>query len=131
MVDSNQYIDIIYCSPRFHDRERRDFVIVQTTSGCIFAQVLLIFSCSVADRIFTISLVQPLDAPIRTPPIKDRDLGLRRVRARPKTKFIFARSILRGAPLIQDFDKAGDYFVMDVVDHTGDLFLRCNEIFHP
>ena len=104
---------------------------MQTMSGCIFAQVLLIFSCSVADRIFTISLVRPLDAPIRTPPVKDRDLGLRRVRARPKTEFIFARSILRGAPLIQDFDKAGDYFVMDVVNHTGDLFLRCNEIFHP
>jgi hypothetical protein len=129
MVDHNQFIDIVHCNPRFHDRERRDFVIVQTTNGCIFAQLLFIFSYSVADRIFTVCSVRPLDAPIRTLPSKDRDLGLRRVRARPITEFIFARSILRGAPLIQDFDKAGDYFVMDVVDHTGDLFLRCNEIF--
>jgi hypothetical protein len=130
MVDSNQYIDIIYCSPCFHDHERHNFVIVQTMSSCIFAQILLIFSCSVADRIFTIFLVQPLDAPIRTLPIKDHDLGLCCIRARPKTEFIFTRSILCGAPLIQDFDKAGDYFVMDVVDHTGDHFLRCNKIFH-
>jgi len=129
MVDLHQYIDIIYSSPRFHDRERHDFAIVQTTNGCIFAQLLFLFSCSVADRIFTICLVRPLDAPIRTPPIKDRDLGLCRVRARANTEFIFARSILRGAPLVQDFNKAGDYLVMDVVDHTGDLFLRCHEIF--
>ncbi|KAH9066101.1 hypothetical protein EDB83DRAFT_2506347 [Lactarius deliciosus] len=62
--------------------------------------------------------------------IKDCELGLHRVRARlNKTEFIFARTIIRGAPLIGDFDKAGDFYVMDVVDHTGDLFLRCNEIF--
>ncbi|KAH9013071.1 hypothetical protein EDB85DRAFT_2158478 [Lactarius pseudohatsudake] len=29
----------------------------------------------------------------------------------------------------KDFDRHGDYFVMDVVDHSGDLFIRCNEIF--
>jgi hypothetical protein len=73
--------------------------------------------------------VRPLDAPIRTLPSKDHDLGLRCIRTRLITEFIFAQSILRGAPLIQNFDKAGDYFVMDVVDHTGDLFLHCNEIF--
>ncbi|KAI9440169.1 hypothetical protein F5148DRAFT_989133, partial [Russula earlei] len=128
-VDFNQYIDIVYCSPCFHGRERRDFVIVQTTNGCIFAQLLRIFSCSVPDQIFPICLVQPLDNPIHTPPAKDRDLRLHRVCAQSKTEFIFVRSILRGAPLIPDFDKAGDYFVMDVVDHTGDLYLRCKEIF--
>ncbi|KAI9442019.1 hypothetical protein BJY52DRAFT_1229255 [Lactarius psammicola] len=45
------------------------------------------------------------------------------------TEFFFAQSIVCGAPLIQDFAKLGDYFVMDVVDHTGDLFLCCDEIF--
>ena len=129
MVDHNQFIDIVHCNPHFHDRERRDFVIVQTTNGCIFAQLLFIFSCSVADRIFTVCLVRPLDAPIRTPPVKDRNLGLCHVRARANNEFIFAQSILRGAPLIQDFNKGGDYFVMDVVNHTGNLFLHCHEIF--
>ena len=46
----------------------------------------------------------------------------------PQQPFFFIRSIICGAPLIQDFDRVGDYFVMDVADHSGDLFLRCKEI---
>ncbi|KAI0290730.1 hypothetical protein BC826DRAFT_1147261, partial [Russula brevipes] len=128
-VDLKQYIDLIYCSPSFHGQERHDVVIVQTTNGFIFARLLFIFTCSLADECFAICSVQPLDSPIHTPPVKDHDLRLRRVRARSKSEFIFARSIIRGAPLIQDFAKEGDYLVMDVVDHSGDLFLRCSEIF--
>ncbi|KAI9445742.1 hypothetical protein BJY52DRAFT_1194069 [Lactarius psammicola] len=72
----------------------------------------------------------PLDIiPTGQSRVSDRDLRLRRLRARQSTEFFFAQSIVRGAPLIQDFAKLGDYFVMDVVDHTGDLFLRCDEIF--
>ncbi|KAH9953929.1 hypothetical protein BC827DRAFT_1280060 [Russula dissimulans] len=127
-VDCNQYINLVYCSPKFHNQERHDFVIVQTTTGCIFAQLLLIFSCSISGTTFAICSIQPLDALICAPPTKDRELGLRRVHARNEPEFIFAWSIVRGAPLIQDFDKQGNYFVMDVVDHTGDMFLRCEEI---
>lgn len=110
--------------------ERRDFVIVKTTSAFIFAQLLFIFTCSFDGNCFPICLVQPLDGKIHNPRPKDQELRLRRVRARSNnTAFVFARSIVRGAPLIQDFDRVGDYFVMDVADHGGDLFLRCNEIF--
>jgi hypothetical protein len=119
---------LVYCSPKFHNQEQHDFVIVQTTTGCIFAQLLLIFFCSISGTTFAICSIQPLDALIRAPPTKDCELGLCRVRARNEPEFIFAWSIVRGAPLIQDFDKQGDYFVMDVVDHTGDMFLRCEEI---
>ncbi|KAH8978592.1 hypothetical protein EDB86DRAFT_2782883, partial [Lactarius hatsudake] len=98
--------------------------------GPFFARLLLIFSVSVADKAYSICLVQPLDAPIRPQRIKDCELGLHRVcTCLNKTEFIFAQTIIRGAPLIEDFDKVGDFYVMDVVDHTGDLFLRCNEIF--
>ncbi|KAH8980970.1 hypothetical protein EDB86DRAFT_2813253 [Lactarius hatsudake] len=122
--------DFLKFCPGFHGDERRDCVIVHAVPGPFFARLLLIFSVSVADKAYSICLVQPLDAPIRPQQIKDRELGLHRVRTRlNKTKFIFARTIIRGAPLIEDFDKAGDFYVMDVVDHTGDLFLRCNEIF--
>jgi hypothetical protein len=103
-------------------------VIVQTVGGPIFAQLLKVFACSIADTLYSICSVQPLDASISALPVKDRDLGLRRVRSKSKSEFIFARSIIRGATLIQDFNKAGDYLVMDVVDHTGDLFLRCKEM---
>ncbi|KAH9007984.1 hypothetical protein EDB83DRAFT_2509248 [Lactarius deliciosus] len=129
-VDQKQYIDLLYCSPMFHGGERRDCVIVHAVAGPFFARLLLIFTVSIADDSYSVCLVQPLDAPVVPRRIKDRELGLHRVRAHlNKTEFIFARTIIRGAPLIGDFDKAGDFYVMDVVDHTGDLFLWCNEIF--
>jgi hypothetical protein len=128
-VDQKQYINILHCSPSFHGEERRDCVIVQVTPGAIFAQLLLIFTVSIANKTYPVCLVRPLDAPIGPPNAKDQELGLRRVRARRNVEFIFARTLIRGAPLVQDFEKEGDFFVMDVVDHTGDLFLRCQEIF--
>lgn len=109
--------------------ERRDFVIVKTTSSFIFAQLLFIFTLSFDGNCFPICFARPLDGKIRKPRPKDQELRLRRVRASPTTTFFFIRSIIRGAPLIQDFDRVGDYFVMDVADHSGDLFLRCKEIF--
>ncbi|KAH9168214.1 hypothetical protein EDB89DRAFT_2115405 [Lactarius sanguifluus] len=129
-VDQKQYIDLLYCNPSFHGSERRNCVIVHAVPGPFFARLLLIFTVSIADDSYSVCLVQPLDAPVVPQRIKDHELGLHRVRARPnKTEFIFARTIIRGAPLIGDFDKAGDFYVMDVVDHTGDLFLWCDEIF--
>ncbi|KAH9017269.1 hypothetical protein EDB85DRAFT_2203032 [Lactarius pseudohatsudake] len=127
-VDQKQYIDRLHCNPRFHGNEWRDFIMVLTTHGHFFAQLLLVFTVSVTNVVYSVCLVRPLNAPISTQRIKDRELGLRCVRARRDvTEFIFARTIIRGAPLIRDFDKEGYYYVMDVVDHTGDLFLRCNE----
>ena len=103
---------------------------MQTFNSFIFAKLLFVFSCSIADRTFSVCSIQPLDANIYTRPAKDKELRLCRVRAKPdKEEFVFARSIIRGAPLIPDFDRQGDYLVMDVVDHTGDLFLRCQDIF--
>ncbi|KAF8258702.1 hypothetical protein EI94DRAFT_1910877 [Lactarius quietus] len=129
MVDSQQYLDYLHCSPKFHHVEQRDFVVVKTTSSFIFAKLLFIFTCSFAGNCFPICLAQPLDKPIGTPQLKDQDLRLHHVRARSSTSFFFTRSIVHGAPLVQDFDRVGDYFVMDVADHSGDLFLRCKEIF--
>ncbi|KAH9024194.1 hypothetical protein EDB85DRAFT_2075196 [Lactarius pseudohatsudake] len=128
-VDWQQYLDYLYCSPSFHSQERHDFVILKTTTGFIFAQLLFIFTCSVAGNSHPICLTRPLDAPMGQPRIKDRSLRLRRLRSKSSTEFFFVRSIVRGAPLIQAFDNSDDYFVMDVVDHSGDLLIRCEEIF--
>jgi hypothetical protein len=128
-VDWQQYCDYLYCSPSFHGNERHDFVILKTTTGFIFAQLLFIFSCTVAERRFPICLARPLDAPTGQPRAKVRDLKLHRLRAKTSTELFFVQSIVRGAPLIKDYDRAGDYFVMDVADHSGDLFVRCKEIF--
>ncbi|KAI9443747.1 hypothetical protein BJY52DRAFT_1206738 [Lactarius psammicola] len=119
-VDWQQYLDYLYCSPGFHGRERHDFVILKTTTGFIFAQLVFIFTISVAERKYPLCMVCPLDIiPTGQSRVSDRDLRLRCLRARQSTEFFFAQSIVRGAPLIQDFAKLGDYFVMDVVDHTG------------
>ncbi|KAH9175743.1 hypothetical protein EDB89DRAFT_1833379, partial [Lactarius sanguifluus] len=108
MVDWRQYLDYLYCSPNFHGQERHDFVILKTTDGFIFAELLFIFTTS----------------------SKDINLRLRRLCPKSSTEFFFVQSIVRGAPLIPTFDNmSGDYLVMDVVDHNGDLFVRCNEIF--
>ncbi|KAH9170626.1 hypothetical protein EDB89DRAFT_1853308 [Lactarius sanguifluus] len=128
-VDWQQYLDYLYCNSNFHNQERRDFVILKTTTGFIFAQLLFIFTCSVAGKSHPICLTHPLDAPMGQPRIKDRSLRLHHLRSKNSTEFFFVRSIVRGAPLIQAFDNPDDYFVMDVVDHSGDLFIRCEEIF--
>ncbi|KAI9444316.1 hypothetical protein H4582DRAFT_2071883 [Lactarius indigo] len=129
MVNWQQYLDYLYCSPQFHGLERRDFVILKTTNGFISAELLFIFTTSVAEYTFPICLVHPLDAASQ-PRSKDVDLRLRRLRSKSSTEFFFAQSIVRGVPLIRTFDNmSGDYFVMDVVDHSGNLFFHCNEIF--
>ncbi|KAF8268008.1 hypothetical protein EI94DRAFT_1579272, partial [Lactarius quietus] len=128
-VDQKQYIDILYCSPCFHGAEQHDGIIIRTMHGHFFAQLLLILSVSVAHSTYTVCLIQPLDAPIGSQRPKDLELGLHCVRTHRATEFIFSRSIICGVPLIKDFDKEGDFYIMDVADHTGDLFLCCNDIF--
>ena len=88
------------------------------------------FTVCLANGSYPVCLVQPFDAPIGPQRAKDRDLGLYRVCARRNvTELLFAQTIIHGTPLVQDFEKEGDFFIMDVIDHTGDLFLRCLESF--
>ncbi|KAH8982986.1 hypothetical protein EDB86DRAFT_2780099, partial [Lactarius hatsudake] len=95
----------------------------------IFAELLIIFTTSVAEHQFPIFMVRPFDAAIQ-PRSKDINLRLRRLRPKSSKESFFAQSIVRGAPLIPTFDNmSGSYFVMDVDDHNGDLFVRCNKIF--
>jgi hypothetical protein len=123
-------LDYVYCSPCFHGKERRDFVILKTTDNFIFARLAFIFTCTVAGQEYAICLARPLDSPTgQQRSKKDKELRLHRLREKNSMEFFFVSSIVRGAPLVQDFAKPGDYFVMDVVDHSGDMFIRCEEIF--
>ncbi|KAF8268768.1 hypothetical protein EI94DRAFT_1576741, partial [Lactarius quietus] len=119
----------IVFSPEDNITEYRSVKVVYKSKGHFFARLLLIFSVSVAHSTYTVCLIQPLDTPIGSQRPKDLELGLHRVRTRRATEFIFSRSIIRGVPLIKDFDKEGDFYIMDVADHTGDLFLRCKDTF--
>lgn len=87
----------------------------------------MILRCQVDSKTFEVALVQPYDAPLGTRPRKDSDLGLYRLRARPQrnSEFFMLDSIIRGAVLVPDFGKDGDYFVHDLID--TDIFLRMLE----
>lgn len=133
-VDERQYTERLHCSPSFHDHPRYDGVLLQTDTGPIFAVLLSIFVCSVLGTEYPLALVLPLDAPTGQRRVKDRELSLHRVRARPLTNrdrsqtcFIPVESVIRGALLAKTFDRDGDYFVVDVT-HEGDMLLRLREI---
>ncbi len=59
----------------------------------------------------------------------DRDLGLFRVQQKANNpwEFIPARSIIRGAYLVENPDKYGEALVLDVID--SDMYLQCQTIF--
>ncbi|KAJ7814538.1 hypothetical protein B0H13DRAFT_2242753 [Mycena leptocephala] len=123
--------DTIYylrCNPKFHDHPRYDFVLVKTTDKPVFAQLLYMFSCTVENKSHLFALVLPLDAPMGNAKRKDKLLRFRRVRAqaRKNSEFISLHSIIRGAVLVADSDRAGDFLVFDVLD--GDTSLRLKSL---
>jgi hypothetical protein len=129
MVDWRQATDHLRCSPNFHDNVRQDFVIVKTGVGeSIFAQLLFLFKCTIANNEYRLALILPFDKPVPTHEQrkKDIDLGLLRVRTQPRkqAEFIFVDSIIRGALLADSFDSehGEDHLVIDTVD--TDMFLR-------
>ena len=124
MSDWKWTADYLRCNPKFHDHPRYDFVLVKTTDKPVFAQLLYVFSCTVENKSHPFALVLPLDAPTGNAKRKDKLLRFRRVRAqaRKNSEFISLHSIIRGAVLVSDSDKAGDFLVFDVLD--GDTSLR-------
>ncbi|THH17255.1 hypothetical protein EUX98_g9164 [Antrodiella citrinella] len=132
MVDWKQKWDYLRCSPLFHNRERHDHVIVDIGDGkFIFAKLLFTFICQVAGDPYALALVHPLDAVVRTRR-KDKELSFFRVNSKSPwpSEFVFLRSIVRGALVVEDYSaqiRGNEFFVVDVVD--GDAFLRIRKIF--
>ncbi|EFI26693.1 hypothetical protein CC1G_15464 [Coprinopsis cinerea okayama7 len=127
--------DLLRCSPSFHNRPRYDCVIIQTTTGPIFARLLSLFTLqqpgSPDTEAIPFALALPyattIPAPIRK---KDTSAGFYRVRKapRPRAEFFFARSIVRGAVLVAVNERNIDFLVFDVTD--SDMFLRVQELLH-
>ncbi|KAJ6596478.1 hypothetical protein B0H10DRAFT_1828334, partial [Mycena sp. CBHHK59/15] len=117
------------CNPKFHGHPRYDCVLVETEHRPIFAQIIYLFSCIVENKSHPFALVQPLDAPTGRLARKDRLLRFYRVRAKPRkqSEFISVHSIIRGAVLVPDFDKAGEFLVFDVLD--PDMALRLKSLY--
>jgi len=85
-VDWWQATDDLHCSPKSHDHVHHGFVMMASDNGQpIFAQLLFVFKCKVAEKEYPLALILPFDQPIPAcdHPKKDVDLGLYRVRAKP------------------------------------------------
>jgi hypothetical protein len=90
----------------------------------IFGRLCFIFTCVVNGATYPIALIQPLDAPVGPRRQKDKDLGFWQLRERPRAscEFFSVRSIVCGAVIAPDFEKPGEYLVVDTID--TDMFLR-------
>ena len=128
-ADWQQRTDILQCNPNFRGNARFDCAIVQTTNGFIFAKLVFLFECTIEDTPYSFALIHPYDAAIGPRRQKDTDLGFYRVHAKPRqsSEFISVRSIVHGALLVEDFERAGDHLVMDLVD--SDMFLRLKAMY--
>jgi hypothetical protein len=97
---------------------------IKTERQPFFARLIYMFHCKVGETELSLALIHPYDVGIGVRRRQDLDLGLWRVRAKPRSssEFIFVDSIIRGAALASDPETLGDYFVMDTID--TDMFLR-------
>ncbi|KAJ7447334.1 hypothetical protein B0H11DRAFT_2335669, partial [Mycena galericulata] len=118
--------DYLRCNPKFHGQPRYDCVLIKTAQQPIFAQLIYLFSCIVEEKSHSFALVQALDAPTGRLGRKDKLLRFHRVRAKPRknSEFISVHSIIRGAVMVPDFDKAGEFIVFDVLDTDTSLRLK-------
>ncbi|KAJ7765259.1 hypothetical protein B0H16DRAFT_1310292 [Mycena metata] len=127
--DWSDEADFLRCSPSFHGRSRFDGALVLTATGNIFVKLIYVFQVTLDEKKYPFALVQPLDAPPGRISAKEKALKLFRVRAKARqaAEFISVHSIVRGAVLVPDSERDGDYFIMDVVE--GDMFLRMKDMF--
>jgi len=129
LEDWSDQADFLRCSPNFHRHPRFDGALVLTANGNIFVQLIYVFEFKVNNKKYPFALVQPLDAAVGLITAKEKALKLFRVRAKPRqaSEFIPVRSIIRGAVLMPNSKKVGEFFVMDVLE--GDMFLRLRDMY--
>ncbi|KAJ7176117.1 hypothetical protein C8R43DRAFT_1084647 [Mycena crocata] len=128
MDDWADETDFLRCNPSFHGSPRFDGALVKTATGHIFVKLIYMFQITLGDKnTYPFALVEPLDAPLGPLCAKDKALNLFRVRAARASEFISVHSVVRGAVLVPDFDRDGDYFIMDT--QGADMFLRMREMY--
>lgn len=128
-VNWRQQTDYLHCAELWQRKyPRYDCAIIDTPNGFIFARLIIVFTCQVGDtQDYPVALIQPMDELIGRQTTKDKELRLIRVRQklRSQPEFVPARSIRRGAVLVEG-DTYGEYYVMDILD--GDMFLRVRHL---
>ncbi|KAG1826427.1 hypothetical protein EV424DRAFT_1600316 [Suillus variegatus] len=128
MVDWRLKRDLLRCNPSFFGSPRYDCVMVKAQDQPFFARLIFLFRCSIGEIVLSFALIHPYDVAIGHRRRQDIDLGLYRVRAKPRAslELISVESIIRGAVLASDPATAGDYFVVDTID--TDIFLRMKSL---
>ncbi|KAG2355792.1 hypothetical protein BDR07DRAFT_1453666 [Suillus spraguei] len=119
MVDWRQCKDLLQCNSEFFGSPRYDCVMVQTDNQPFFAHLIFMFGCSIGETNLSLALIDPYNVGIGVHSKHDTDLGLWRVRARP-------RLIIQGTALASDPGRQGDYFIINMVD--ADMFLRVKSL---
>lgn len=130
MVTWKLAMDRLRCSPAFHGRPRYDCVIANWGDAGELAICKLVraFIYQANGRDYWLALVHPMNAQVEHQP-GDKTIGLCRVREveRADCVIIPIRSIIRGAVLVADRKRKGEYTVMDTVD--GDMYFRLMSLF--
>ena len=86
------------------------------------------FTTSNHDRTDPWVLIHPYDTEVGRPTPLERNLQLFRIhaKARASSRFISAKSIIRGVVVIPTNTKDSDYFVFDLLD--DDLFMHVKDL---
>ena len=128
-VDWKTATDYLRCNPNFHGHERYDCALVRITDRLNNDKVMVVrlqfmFEYTIGEATLRLVLVMPLDFPTGKTRAIDEDLRLIRLRTRAaaSSQIIPLRSIIRGALLVPDFARDGDYFLVNYID--SDMFLR-------
>ncbi|KAE9393198.1 hypothetical protein BT96DRAFT_967228 [Gymnopus androsaceus JB14] len=120
----------LQCNASFHGKPRYDFLIFNTRSGPVFAQLHYLFLCIVEDQKYPIALVQAYRHISHPRSAVEKDLGLLRIRKEHQTELISVQSVIQGAVAVkasEDPLKSNEMLVFDALD--GDMFLRVNNAF--
>jgi hypothetical protein len=112
----------------FFGKPRYDFIMVNSSTGPFFAQLVFLFATKTGTRTNAWALIHPYDSPVGYPSTYEKGLEFYRIRAktRSSTRFIPANAIIRGALVIPTHLKDNDYYVFDLLD--DDLFMRVREL---
>ncbi|KAG1856505.1 hypothetical protein C8R48DRAFT_749127 [Suillus tomentosus] len=118
MVNWHLKRDLLRCNPSFFGSPRYDCVMVKAQDQPFFARLIFLFRCSIGEIVLSFALIHPYDVAIGHRRRQDIDLGLYRVRAKP-----------RASPELISVDDpatAGDYFIVDTIDTN--IFLRMKSL---
>jgi len=120
-------VDYLRCSPKHYGRPRHDTVIIKTSSGYTFAQLILLFTVVIDHTTYAVALVQIFSREMGNDQTqkKDHDLGFLRLH-KQRAQFIWTRSIIRGVPIFPAFDVKEDSVVFDLID--PDITFRVQEL---